>query len=215
MWIVELRRRECDQRAPPELNDSSRFWVCVLCDRGAAVQGDGRIEVFDASYGEEVDGLHSLAASGKGKDYAMNYRASGHYLVWRLAPARDAIVRTGRESTANRSVANSGLNSQRNLVQLISDCLKLARGLEASLTDRDQIKILIARIETAQLTLKADRVQPAIAQAVLGELRAALGNARTALSMAATETGTYDSTRLRVGWAAARLKRAVNLLGNK
>ena len=44
-------------------------------------------EVFDASYGEEVDGLHSLAASGKGKDYAMNYRASGHYLVWQLAAA--------------------------------------------------------------------------------------------------------------------------------
>jgi hypothetical protein len=44
-------------------------------------------EVFDASYGDQVDGLHSLADSGKGKDYAMHYRASGRYLVWRLEEA--------------------------------------------------------------------------------------------------------------------------------
>src|SRR6266516_5426233 len=42
-------------------------------------------EVFDASYGDQVDGIHALAGSGKGKDYDMNYRASGRYLVWRLA----------------------------------------------------------------------------------------------------------------------------------
>lgn len=42
-------------------------------------------EVFDSSYGDAVDGIHCLADSGKGKDYAMNYRASGRYLVWRLA----------------------------------------------------------------------------------------------------------------------------------
>jgi uncharacterized protein (TIGR03437 family) len=41
-------------------------------------------EVFDASYGDRVDSFHCLAGSGKGKDYAMNYRASGRYLVWRL-----------------------------------------------------------------------------------------------------------------------------------
>ena len=42
-------------------------------------------EMFDASYGDRVDSFHCLAGSGKGKDYAMNYRASGRYLVWRLA----------------------------------------------------------------------------------------------------------------------------------
>ncbi len=41
-------------------------------------------EIFDASYGDRVDGIHCLADSGKGKDYAMNYRSSGRYLVWRL-----------------------------------------------------------------------------------------------------------------------------------
>jgi hypothetical protein len=47
-------------------------------------------EVFDASFGERVDGLHGLADDGRAKNYAMNFRASGHYLVWRLGgpPAR-------------------------------------------------------------------------------------------------------------------------------
>jgi hypothetical protein len=42
-------------------------------------------EVFDASFGERVDGLHGLADEGRAKNYAMNFRASGRYLVWRLA----------------------------------------------------------------------------------------------------------------------------------
>jgi hypothetical protein len=100
-------------------------------------------------------------------------------------------------------------------VELISDCLKLAVGLTASLADKEQIKVLIIQIETAQLALKSERAQPAIAQAVSGELKAALGNARTASSIAGTESGTYDSARLRVGWAAARLKRAGDMLRNK
>jgi hypothetical protein len=45
-------------------------------------------DVFDASYGDRVDGLHCLADSGKAKDYDMNYRASGRYLAWRLNPAK-------------------------------------------------------------------------------------------------------------------------------
>ena len=41
-------------------------------------------EVFDASYGEVVDGIHAQADTGRGKDYAMNFRASGRFLAWRL-----------------------------------------------------------------------------------------------------------------------------------
>ncbi|HJQ32271.1 MAG TPA: Ig-like domain-containing protein [Pyrinomonadaceae bacterium] len=41
-------------------------------------------EVFDASYGDVVDGIHGQADDGRGKDYAMNFRASGRYLALRL-----------------------------------------------------------------------------------------------------------------------------------
>jgi hypothetical protein len=46
-------------------------------------------DVFEASYGDRVDGLHCLADSGKAKDYGMNYRASGRYLAWRLAGEKE------------------------------------------------------------------------------------------------------------------------------
>jgi hypothetical protein len=65
---------------------------------GEQVYKDMGDEMFDASYGDRVDGIHCLADSGKGKDYAMNYRASGRYLVWRLAGSRDDKVRTAKEA---------------------------------------------------------------------------------------------------------------------
>jgi Domain of unknown function (DUF4214) len=54
-----------------------------------AITGDQRYlqmgdEIFDSSYGDHVDGMHCLADDGRAKDYAMNFRASGRYLAWRL-----------------------------------------------------------------------------------------------------------------------------------
>jgi hypothetical protein len=49
-------------------------------------------EVFDASYGERVDDIHCLANDGRGKDYAMNFRASGRYLVWRLGTSAQSAT---------------------------------------------------------------------------------------------------------------------------
>jgi hypothetical protein len=56
-------------------------------DRVYKEMGD---DVFEASYGDRIDGLHCLADSGKAKDYDMNFRASGRYLVWRLAAPKQA-----------------------------------------------------------------------------------------------------------------------------
>jgi hypothetical protein len=55
----------------------------ITGDQAYKQMGD---EVFDASYGDQVDGIHCFADTGKGKDYDMNFRASGRYLVWRLSP---------------------------------------------------------------------------------------------------------------------------------
>ena len=49
-------------------------------------------EVFDASYGEGVDGIHCQSDDGRGKDYAMNFRASGRYLVWRLGTSAQSAT---------------------------------------------------------------------------------------------------------------------------
>ncbi|HKP38600.1 MAG TPA: hypothetical protein VJT71_17205 [Pyrinomonadaceae bacterium] len=42
-------------------------------------------EVFGASFGDSTDTIRNLAADAGGKEYAMNYRASGRYLAWRIA----------------------------------------------------------------------------------------------------------------------------------
>ncbi|HEY9285747.1 MAG TPA: hypothetical protein VIP46_20015, partial [Pyrinomonadaceae bacterium] len=47
-------------------------------------------EVFDASFGDRVDGLRGLADEGRAKNYAMNFRASGKYLALRLGGAASA-----------------------------------------------------------------------------------------------------------------------------
>ena len=171
-------------------------------------------EMFDASYGDQVDGIHCLADSGKGKDYAMNYRASGRYLVWRLAGSRYQNGGSARSTgTPNAAPATTRRDSQRDPEKLVSDCLTFARGLADSLADKDQIEAFIVQIENSQLALKADMERSSIAPGVLSELEAALADARTALSIA--ESGSYDSARLRLGWSAAKLKRAEDMLRNK
>jgi hypothetical protein len=189
------------------INHAFGYAYYITGDPQYRAMGD---EMFDASYGEQVDGIHGLANSGKGKDYAMNYRAAGHYLVWRLGGSPVANLRSVRESVTPNAYISTPRNSQRNSRALVSDCLKVARGLSTSSADTERIKALIVQIETAQLALKAESQRSAIAQGVFNEVKAALTNARTALSIA--ESGSYDSASLRVGWAAARLKRAGDLL---
>jgi hypothetical protein len=172
-------------------------------------------EVFDASYGEQVDGLHCLADSGKGKDYAMNYRASGHYLVWRLSGGSHEKVKTPPESpTQNASAGMTRQHSPQTSKQLLADCVTLANSLASSMTDKRQIKGLLVQIETTRRALDSGDKSTARAPTVFGELEAALANVRTALSIAETESAPYDSARIRIGWAAARLKRAVDVLRN-
>jgi hypothetical protein len=183
-------------------------------------------DVFEASYGDQVDGLHCLADSGKAKDYDMNYRASGRYLVWRLAarqsgapasrlpesshPAtvRDPIV-TIQPRTALLSSASSTSAS------LISSSLLVARQLSTDLANKEQIEDLIRQIENALAPLRVERKQFVLAGGVTEELQVALGHARTALSMAGSERGDYESAKLRLGWVAARLKRADERLKQK
>ena len=64
------------------LHHAFGYAFLITGDREFLRMGD---DVFDASYGDRVDGIHSLADSWKAKDYDMNFRASGRYLVWRLA----------------------------------------------------------------------------------------------------------------------------------
>jgi hypothetical protein len=190
-------------------------------------------DVFEASFGDQVDGIHCLAASGKAKDYDMNYRASGRYLVWRLshgsANGQLALEASGRQSidqSAPRSIGSSSPyrmpsagDSRESTAQLVSSALLLARQLSTDLANRDQIETLITQIEDARRAFRAGRKQShprnPVPDDVLDELQAALEHARTASTMAGSAAGGYEPAKLRLGWAAARLKRADALLKQK
>lgn len=195
----------------------------VTRDEAFKQMGD---DLFDASYGDLVDGLHSLADSPKAKDYDMNYRASGRYLVWRLAGGQSAALISGQPSgvqkspgTTQPSVVNKPVVSAQPKLRLyvsiaaspalhISGSLLVAKRLSNDLSQRDQIEGLVNQIETALRAFKFEQRKFASPEIVITELEAALAHARTALSMTESASGGMDSARLRIGWAAARLKRA-------
>lgn len=191
-------------------------------------------DVFEASYGDQVDGIHCLADSAKAKDYDMNYRASGRYLVWRLtnrhssALALSPLSTSPQPTTAGDSTVTTQPGTALRLSaphtsphtgpQLISGALLLARQLSGDLANKEQIEGLMNQIENALRAFRAfniEKKQSAPPDGVMEELQAALGHARTALSMAGSEAGTHESARLRLGWAAARLKRANERLQQK
>jgi hypothetical protein len=130
-------------------------------------------EMFDASYGDAVDGIHCLADSGKGKDYAMNYRASGRYLVWRLAGQREAQPGTAKLSVPQSSAAGIVPNSADSSAQRISTCLTIARSLATVLSDKEQIKGLISEIESTMSALANEKNSTNDKGKVLFELVAA------------------------------------------
>jgi hypothetical protein len=200
----------------------------VTGDEALKRMGD---EVFEASYGDQVDGLHCLADSGKAKDYDMNYRASGHYLVWRLAPRQSGTApsltphaskspQPGTVRTPTTMIPPAALRQPvvTTSPQPISNALLLAKQLSLDLANKEQIEDLINQIENAQRAFrgfKIEKRQSGSPDGVMEELQSALGHARTALSIAGSGAGTYESARLRLGWAAARLKRANERLNQK
>ena len=182
---------------------------------GDEIYKDMGDEIFDASYGDRVDGIHCLADSGKGKDYAMNYRSSGRYLVWRLIAPQGESTETAYQPTATQPQdtarhlrGNALQRAPPCSVELISGALSLAKQLSTSLANKDQVEGLIGQIELAEHTFNSEKESFVAPNSVLEELDAAVGHLHNALSEAGAESGGYESTRLRVGWAAARLKRA-------
>ncbi len=176
-------------------------------------------DVFDASYGDIVDGLHSLADSPKAKDYDMNYRASGRYLVWRLVDGQSAAMISAQPGLVQKAVQKAAAkpNSPPRIINIsvaatpalhVAGSLMVARRLSTELSQPEQIDSLMNQIETAIRVFKTERNKFVGADAVISELEAALDHVRTARSMTESASGGIDSAKLRIGWAAARLKRA-------
>jgi len=186
-----------------------------------ALTGDGEYlrmgeEVFDASYGDRVDRIRGLADDGRAKNYAMNFRASGRYLVWRLAGAKGQAASGALSEPAAAGASNKQAVAVAPAAQpagpegLIASAFSLARELSETRNPPEaRIRELLAEIESARRAFSAGAGLYAAPEGVISELDAALSNVRTALSAARVGMGSSDDTAsVRVGWAAARLKRA-------
>ncbi|MDQ2975751.1 MAG: hypothetical protein M3R69_10115, partial [Acidobacteriota bacterium] len=121
-------------------------------------------------------------------------------------------------TTIQPATALRPTTAQTSASTLVSSCLLLARQLSTDLKNQEQIEDLVNQIESALRAAKsfnAGKKQDTAPDGVIEELQAALANARTALSMAGSDAGGYESAKLRLGWTAARLKRANDRLKQK
>jgi hypothetical protein len=174
------------------------------------VMGD---EMMEAGFGNS-DGIMGMADSdySQPKAYDMNYRAAGKFLAWRLDPASAlpaAQVKRGQAVTL-QAVGGTASDS-------ILTAFKVASELSASSgAGGAQVKDLLNRIESALAVFNREKERFVMPEKVVLELQAALGHTRTALKIIEARSATSDDTaQLRLEWAAARLKRAADLLKRK
>src|ERR1044072_8355301 len=156
-------------------------------------------EIFDASYGEQVDGIHNLADSlYHTKDYTMNYRSDATFLARRL-----------KGEAVTKAVPNPSSDSSALIDVSLSTALSLST---APSLEKADIKNLIDLTESDRTTILAERSRFVSADTVLKELQAALDNLRAALNIVGSTREAQEDAQLRIGWAAARLKRASDSL---
>jgi hypothetical protein len=166
-------------------------------------------EMMDAGFGNS-DGVMGMADSNysQPKAYAMNYRAAGKFLAWRI---NFEALRAGQGRASVAGQAGAGSSEE-----LVSGAFRLAQGLATSPSaGRAQVSDLINRIEAAQRALEREKGRLAAPDKVSAELRAAADAARTALraiDVSSSKSSDNETARLRLEWAAARLKRARELL---
>jgi hypothetical protein len=161
-------------------------------------------DIFDATFSGR-DGYRGLAAA-RAKEYSESFRSAGKYLAWRLAfDAPAPTSQTNSSPTTEPALVSEGAKSpleriQQNLTTALTEALRLASAAPSA-----------SELESLMTLLSATRTE-AIANLenssrVRVELDAALEHLRVAQLILKTN-GSADDVKLRVSWAAARLKRA-------
>ena len=167
-------------------------------------------EMFDSTYNGK-DGYRGLA-NFRAKEYDEAYRSAGRYLAWRSAWAAVSVSEPGGVTPPDsKPVPPVSATENSPAGQLITAALTQAKELStAAMLSESQIQSLLDQIETAQNAVNSEVSRLLSPDDVLNELKAARDHARGALAIVrAGQTGGEDSN-LRLGWAAARLKRAAD-----
>ena len=150
-----------------------------------------------------ADGFRGMA-DGTPKNYNQNYRMGGRYLAWRVGA--QSSVRNAKPSPIREDITTP---DKAEVISPISTLFTIASNL-ASLPNLQEAQLteLVGQIEQLRKAFIAQKAHYISPESVLAELQAALDHAQTALTMLRTQAGYSDDARIRLGWMAARLKRA-------
>jgi hypothetical protein len=167
-------------------------------------------EIFKASF-RVTDDLRSLADYSE-KQYNQAYRSTGKYLIWRLsgetAQTLEAVPNSSVADAAPKSAPAAQVEGLASL-QLVSTALASAAGFSSGVTPTEaQIAGLVEQIDQALKGFIAERDRYVNPDGAANELRASYEHARNALAAAKSGSASDDTAKLRIEWAAARLKRA-------
>lgn len=162
-------------------------------------------DVFDATFSGR-DGYRGLAAA-RAKEYNESYRSAGKYLAWRLAYDPTATSATvsrevqqqpqSQPSPSSGAAASPLEHGQEGMAAVLTEAIRLSTGAPSE----SDVQNLMTQISTLR-----DEVTGA-SSVVRTELEAALNHLRVAAQMLKSG-GSADDAKLRISWAAARLKRA-------
>ena len=155
-------------------------------------------EIFDATFGKK-DRYRGLAFS-RAKEYDESYRSAGKYLAWRLAHG------VQQQSAVNTQAVPDATATQ---TSPFSDVLAEALALStADSVSESQLRTLLQNIQNAQTAFVARQARYFYPNQVAEDLKSAVGHIQNALNALRAEGEKSDDVKLRIGWAAARLKRA-------
>ena len=164
-------------------------------------------DIFDATFSGR-DNYRGLAAA-RAKEYNESFRSSGKYLAWRLAydappPTATTLAPASREvqsSSPAPAVSSAPLERPQ---EVIAAALTEAVRLTTAAPSESDVQALLTQISGA----RDEVIGKFGSSSVVGaELEAAIDHLKVALQMLKSG-GSADDPRVRIGWAAARLKRA-------
>ncbi len=160
-------------------------------------------EIFDATYSGK-DGRRGLAAF-RAKEYDEAYRSAGRYLAWRLAHGGAVNSSPAPAPPAPARAEAAGGSAPADLIaSALAEALRLSSGAPSEA----QLQALLGQIEGARKAFADEQERFTAPAEVIAELKGAAEHARNALLIVKSSGGPGEEAKVRVGWAAARLKRA-------
>ena len=164
-------------------------------------------DVFDSTFSGR-DGYRGLAAT-RAKEYDESFRSSGKYLAWRLAYDAPPTTPTtpapmSREIKSSAPAPGAPTAPLEHPQEIIAAALTEAMRLTTAAPSESDVQSLLNQV----LGARDEVIGKFGSSSVVGvELDAAIDHLKVALQMLKSSSSA-DDPRVRIGWAAARLKRA-------